>query len=136
MPESDFGQFCESDPNVNLEMIKLNILALVQLTRSFLPDMIEKGWRYQPGSQGAALYYASKNFVLVFNRRLSVELKGNGVTTTVLCPGAMNTGFPIKGRFLQTRLYRYLTSDPKTNAKQGYCGMQRGKGGYCTGTAQ
>lgn len=132
-----YGPFCESDPNANLEMINLNILALVQLTRLFLPAMIEKGQGrilnlaslagYQPGGPGAAVYYASKSFVLSFNRGLSVELKGSGVTTTALCPGAMNTGFQVKGGFSQTRLYRYLTTDPKTNAKQGYCAMQRGK---------
>jgi len=131
------GQFCESDSNANLNMINLNILALVQLTRLFLPAMIAKGQGrilnvaslagYQPGGPGAAVYYATKNFVLSFNRSLSVELKGSGVTTTALCPGAMNTGFHIKGGFSQTRLYRYLMSDPKTNAKQGYRAMQQGK---------
>jgi len=132
-----YGQFCESAPNANLEMINLNILTLVQLTRFFLPEMIEKGWgrilnvaslaAYQPGGPGAAVYYASKSFVLSFNRALSVELKGTGVTATALCPGAMNTGFEIKGGFSPTRLYRYLTSNPKTNAKIGYRAMQKGE---------
>ncbi|HEY8097486.1 MAG TPA: SDR family oxidoreductase [Methylobacter sp.] len=138
-----YGPFCESDPNANLEMINLNVLALVQLTRLFLPAMIKQGHgrilnvasvaAYQPGGPGAAVYYASKTFVLSFNRGLSVELKGSGVTTTALCPGAMNTGFQIKGGFSQTRLYRYLTTDPKTNAKQGYCAMQRGKAAVVPG---
>jgi len=73
-----YGQFCESDPNANLEMINLNVLALVQLTRLFIPAMIEKkqgrilnvasiaGSGYQPGGSGAAVYYASKSFVLSF----------------------------------------------------------------------
>jgi short-subunit dehydrogenase len=39
----------------------------------------------------------------------------------------MNTGFHVKGGFSQTRLYRYLMSDPKTNAQQGYRAMQKGK---------
>lgn len=138
-----YGQFCESDPNANLGMINLNVLALIQLTRLFLPAMIEKGQGrilnvaslagYQPGCPGAAVYYASKSFVLSFNRGLSVELKGSGVTTTALCPGAMNTEFHTKGGFSQTRLYRYLISDPKMNAKQGYCAMQQGKSAIVPG---
>lgn len=130
------GQFCESNLNTNLDMINLNILALVQLTRLFLPAMMTKGHGrilnvaslagYQPGGPGAAVYYATKSFVLSFNRSLSVELKNSGVTATALCPGAMNTSFHTKGGFSQTRLYRYLMSDPKTNAKQGYCAMQHG----------
>jgi short-subunit dehydrogenase len=47
------------------------------------------------------VYYASKSFVLSFNRALSVELKGSGVTATALGPEAMNTGFETKGGFSQ-----------------------------------
>lgn len=131
------GQFFKSDANANLDMINLNILALVQLTHLFLPAMIERGHGcilnvaslagYQPGGPGAAVYYATKSFVLSFNRSLSVELKSSGVTATALCPGAMDTGFHTKGGFSKTRLYRYLMSDAKTNAQQGYRAMQHGK---------
>jgi short-subunit dehydrogenase len=137
------GQFCESNPNANLEMINLNVLALIQLTRLFLPAMLENRQgrilniasvaAYQPGSRGAAVYCASKNFVLSFNRALSVELKGSGVSTTALCPGPMNTEFPAKGGYSQTLLFRYFTTDPTMNAKQGYQAMLQGKSAVVPG---
>jgi uncharacterized protein len=132
-----YGQFCESDSNAHLEMINLNVTALVQLTRLFLPPMLEKSSgrilnvaslaAYQPGGPGAAVYYATKSFVLSFSRALSIELKGSGVTATALCPGPMNTGFERKKGFEPNRLYRNLMSDPKSIAKTGYRAMQRGK---------
>lgn len=77
--------------------------------------------------------YATKSFVLAFHRALSVELKGTGVTATALCPGAMNTAFENKGGFSRTILYRYLTTDPKINAKQGYRAMQKGRAAVVPG---
>jgi uncharacterized protein len=132
-----YGAFADSDPVANTGMINLNISALVQLTRLFLPDMIKQGrgrilnvaslTGYQPGGPGAAVYYATKSFVLSFNRGLAVELHGSGVTTTALCPGAMKTAFETKGGFSQTRLYRFLASDPQSNARAGYRAMRQGK---------
>ncbi|MGR8940587.1 MAG: SDR family NAD(P)-dependent oxidoreductase [Gammaproteobacteria bacterium] len=132
-----YGPFADSDPAANAGMINLNIAALVQLTRLFLPGMIKQGrgrilnvaslTAYQPGGPGAAVYYASKSFVLAPNRGLAVELKGSGVTTTALCPGAMRTAFETKGGFSRTRLYRFLASDPQSNAEAGYRAMHKGK---------
>ncbi|WP_374089911.1 SDR family NAD(P)-dependent oxidoreductase [Methylomicrobium lacus] len=132
-----FGPFADSDPTANAGMINLNVAALVQLTRLFVPGMIKQGrgrilnvaslTAYQPGGPGAAVYYASKSFVLAFNRGLAVELKGSGVTTTALCPGAMKTAFETKGGFSRTRLYRFLASDPRTNAEAGYRAMKKGQ---------
>ena len=42
---------------------------------------------------GQASYGAAKAFVLSYTRSLSAELKGTGVTATVLCPGPVDTGF-------------------------------------------
>ena len=42
---------------------------------------------------GQAAYGAAKAFVLSYTRSLSAELKGTGVSATVLCPGPVDTGF-------------------------------------------
>jgi len=138
-----YGPFADSDPTANTGMINLNVAALVQLTRFFLPGMIQQGrgrilnvaslTAYQPGGPGATVYYASKSFVLAFNRGLAVELKGSGVTTTALCPGAMKTAFETKGGFSRTRLYRFLASDPQSNAEAGYQAMRKGKSAVVPG---
>ncbi len=67
------GPFAESDPAKELEMVQVNIAAVVELTRTFLPPMIRRGHGrvlnigstagFQPGPF-MAVYYASKAFVL------------------------------------------------------------------------
>ena len=84
-----------------LEMIDLNVRALVDLTLRFAPDLIATKGRilnvasvvaFLPGP-GMAIYYASKAFVLSFSEAMSEELKSSGVTVTALCPGLTPTGF-------------------------------------------
>ena len=40
-----------------------------------------------------AIYYASKAYILSFSEAIANELKGTGVTVTVLCPGQTKTSF-------------------------------------------
>ncbi|HEY5283233.1 MAG TPA: SDR family oxidoreductase, partial [Polyangia bacterium] len=83
------GPFAESLVEREVEMIDVNIVALMQLTRLFLPEMVaRKRGRilniasvagFVPGPY-MATYYASKAFVLSFTEALSEELRGSGVT--------------------------------------------------------
>jgi uncharacterized protein len=84
-----------------LNMIDLNIRALVDLTLRFVPDLAAAHGRlmnvasvasFIPGP-GMAVYYATKAFVLSFSEAMSAELKTAGVTVTALCPGLTPTGF-------------------------------------------
>src|SRR5262249_38545845 len=96
------GAFATADGKRELEMIQVNVTALVDLTSRFLPGMIaRKSGRilnigssagFQPGP-GMAGYYASKAFVNSFTEALAFELRGTGVTATVSCPGATATEF-------------------------------------------
>jgi hypothetical protein len=94
------GAFAERELERELEMIQVNIVALVELTHLLLPAMIAKksGRVLNIGSTAGfvpgafmAIYYASKAFVNSFTEALSVELEGTGVTATVSCPGATAT---------------------------------------------
>ena len=77
-------------------MIELDVAAVADLCSRFLPGMVERGdgsvlnvastAAFQP-LPGQAGYGAAKAFVLSYTRSLSAELKGTGVTATVLCPG-------------------------------------------------
>jgi len=96
------GAFHRIDTQKILDLIQLNVSALVHLTRLVLPGMIERGTgrvlnvastaAYQPGPFMAA-YYASKAFVLSFSEAVATELKGTGVTVTAFCPGPTDTAF-------------------------------------------
>jgi len=75
---------------------------LTEITRLALPGMIERGRggilnvastaAFQPGP-GAAVYYATKAYVLCFTEALHEELAGTGVHVTALCPGPTATEF-------------------------------------------
>jgi short-subunit dehydrogenase len=83
-------------------MLQLNVIALAELTRLFLPGMRERrfGRILQVASTAAFLpgpyfagYYASKAFVLSFSSALIEECRGTGVQVTTLCPGWTATEF-------------------------------------------
>ncbi|MCW3797893.1 SDR family oxidoreductase [Sphingomonas sp. BN140010] len=84
------------------QMIDLNCGVLTELTRLALPGMIERRRggilnvastaAFQPGP-GAAVYYATKAYVLSFTEALHEELAGTGVHVTALCPGPTATEF-------------------------------------------
>jgi len=96
------GGFTELPLARQLEIIQVNIAALVALTGLFLPGMIERkhGGILNVGSVAGflpgpnmAVYYASKAFVQSFSEALFEELRGTGVSVTNLCPGATETNF-------------------------------------------
>ena len=96
------GRFHEESPERILEMIDLNARALVDLTRCFLPAMVERrrGGVIAVASTAAfqpvpylAVYAATKAFVLSFTEALATELEGTGVRVQALCPGLTTTEF-------------------------------------------
>ena len=98
----DSGDFAQCDWQKQYEMVQVNITSLMQLTRCFLPGMMERGHgRILNLSSVAALcagpgmsvYYASKAFVRSFSEAVAEEVRGTGVTVTALCPGPTATGF-------------------------------------------
>ena len=98
----DFGLFSESSRTRQLEMIQLNVLALVDLTHQFLPLMKQRGsgsiinvsslaaFRALPC---LSIYAATKAFVLSFSESLWAENKKHGIRILALCPGRTDTEF-------------------------------------------
>ncbi len=96
------GRFAELAADRQIDMVQVNVAALMHLTRLFLPAMIERHRggvlnvastaAFQPGP-GMAVYYATKAFVLSFTEAVAEEVMGTGVTVSALCPGATATNF-------------------------------------------
>jgi short-subunit dehydrogenase len=96
------GTVAAIDPARQRQMIDLNCALLTELTALVLPGMLERKRggilnvastaAFQPGP-GAAVYYASKSFVLSFTEALHEEVLGTGVHVTALCPGPTETEF-------------------------------------------
>jgi hypothetical protein len=106
------GSFAELPLTRQLEIIQVNIAALVALTGFFLPGMVgrRRGGILNVGSVAGfipgpnmAVYYASKAFVQSFSEALFEELRGTGVSVTNLCPGPTETNFSKVARSYQTR---------------------------------
>ncbi len=136
-----FGEFHLQDAGSISDLLAVNVVALTELTRGFLPAMVERGHgrvlnvastaAFQPGPL-MAVYYASKAYVLSFSEALAQELSGTGVTVTALCPGPVETGFQAAADLGQSRLLsgpmRRLTMLPADEvARIGVEAMQAGK---------
>jgi len=96
------GRFAELDAERELRLVRVNVEAVVELTRAFLPPMLKAGAgavlnvasiaAYQP-LPGFAAYAASKAFVQSFSEAVHEELAGTGVSVTCLSPGFTHTEF-------------------------------------------
>ncbi len=130
------GRFDQADISKNLGMVDLNVKALMALTHYFSKDMVAKGngkilhvgstAGMLPGPFNAT-YYASKAFVNSFSLALAEELKGTGVTSTVLAPGPVQTKFFNLANMEGTKLIRDKLATPQAVALLGYNAMLAGK---------
>jgi short-subunit dehydrogenase len=132
-----YGKFHESDLQTELDMVQVNIIALMHLTKLSARDMVARrsGRIVNVASTAAfqagplqAVYYASKAFVLSFSEAIGNELKGTGVTVTALCPGPTPTGFQERANVGRLRGLRLLMRvSPEAVVRAGYRGMKRGR---------
>jgi uncharacterized protein len=133
------GKFSETEIAAELEMMQVNMVALVQLSKLFLPAMVARGSgkimnvastaAFQPGPL-MAVYYASKAFVLSFTEAIANELAGTGVTVTALCPGPTQSEFQQRAHIENTRLIKGKFMGLMTSAavaQIGYRGFMQGK---------
>jgi len=97
-----FGDFAKADLARELNMIDLNVKALVELTYRFLQPMRERrqGAIINVASTAAfqavpfmATYAATKAFVLSFSEALWEENRAHGIKVMALCPGVTETNF-------------------------------------------
>lgn len=97
-----YGYFVEMAPGLPAEMVSLNVLAAVELTRWFLPAMLRRGSGQiiqissivgNMPEQGVAIYGGSKAFLDAFTTSLHRELKGSGVQVGMVKPGPVKTEF-------------------------------------------
>jgi uncharacterized protein len=131
------GKFWEIPIEDDMSILRLNVEALLRLTKLFLPAMIKQHRGrvlnvasvagFEPGPL-LAVYHASKAFVLSFTEALATELENTGVIATALCPGPTDTDFFEKSGMLRARLFqRANVMAPQDVAKAGYEGLMAGE---------
>ncbi|MGO4255787.1 SDR family NAD(P)-dependent oxidoreductase [Marmoricola sp. RAF53] len=137
---STLGPVSAADPAAEMNMVEVDVVAVVDLTSRFLPGMVERGAggvlnvastaAFQP-LPGQAGYGAGKAFVLSYTQSLSGELRGSGVTATVLCPGPVDTGFGAAAGFskedAENALPAFLWIPADQVAREAVAGFAKGR---------
>ena len=137
---STLGPVHRSDPDAELRMIEVDVLAVADLCSRFLPGMVERrrgavlnvastaAFQPLPGQAG---YGAGKAFVVSYTQSLTGELRGTGVTATVLCPGPVDTGFGERAGFskkdAEEALPAFMWESAADVARAGLEGLDRGR---------
>jgi len=136
------GAFASSPERAELDMLQVNVMSLVHLTKLLLPSMIERRRgrvlnvsstaAFVPGPYMAA-YYASKAFVLSFSEAIAAELKGTGLTVTAVCPGPTTTRFAETAGVVDTPLFHRAAMTPDAVADSAVAALMAGKPMVITG---
>ena len=96
--------FSEGSFSFYQKQIKLNIIATTLFTHLFLDMLKANGPSYilNVGSLSSYFYLnkkqvygATKSFIYSFSKSLRRELKNDGISVSVICPGSMNTNISV-----------------------------------------
>jgi uncharacterized protein len=137
---STLGLVAKSVPEREVNLVEVDVAAVVDLCSRFLPGMVERrrgavlnvasvaGFGPLPGQ---AAYGAAKAFVLSYTHSLRGELRGTGVSATALCPGPVDTGFGEAAGFskeeAESALPRVMWVPADKVARAGIDGLAAGK---------
>jgi short-subunit dehydrogenase len=137
---STLGPVAGSDPAAELNLVEVDVAAVVDLCARFVPAMVKRGrgavlnvasvGAFGP-VPGQASYGAAKAFVLSYTQAMREELRGTGVTAATLCPGPVRTGFGeaagIPDEEAEKSLPKFLWKDADAVAKAAVDGLVSGK---------
>jgi len=138
---STTGPVAQSTAEKELAMIRTDVEAVVHLCSLIVPGMVERGRgavlnvastaAFQP-LPGQAGYGGSKAFVLSYSQATRAELKGTGVTMSVLCPGPVETEFADVAGFTDEQtsnaLPKFMWLSAHEVAQTAIEGLDKGKG--------
>jgi uncharacterized protein len=98
----EYGEFLHTRMDMQVDMVRVNCVAVVHLTRLFVPKMVERRRgavmivastaSFQPVPY-LTTYAATKAFDRVLAEALAEEMKGHGVRVSALCPGPTESEF-------------------------------------------
>jgi short-subunit dehydrogenase len=132
------GRFVDLDRESEVDMIRLNCEAVVDLCGRYAPGMVDRGQgaimnvastvSFQPVVRQAT-YSGSKAMVRAFSEALHMELRAHGVAVTALCPGPLKTEFvEVAGMEKATHgTPDFIWEDPGDTAEAGVLGLENNK---------
>jgi short-subunit dehydrogenase len=130
------GPFTTLDVEREAEEIRVNILAVVRLTRAALPGMVERrsggvinvaslaAFQSDPGN---AVYGGSKAFVLSFTEAVAEEVRRTGVRVQCLCPGYTRTEFQTTAEYETSRIPKAIWQTPDQVVDASLAALDKGK---------
>ena len=135
---STFGKFQDLPQDRESEQLRVNVVAVHELTAAFLPAMVQRGAGailnlaslagFQP-LPTQATYAASKAFVVSFSEAVHADLNGTGVSCTALCPGPVRSEFfEAAGKeSVEENAPSFVWVTARDAARAGIDGMVKGK---------
>jgi short-subunit dehydrogenase len=134
--QGQYGEFIDTDINREIDIIQLNIVAYVVLTKLFLQDMVAagEGKILNVSSIGAempgplqSVYHATKAFVTSFTEAIRSENKDRNITITALEPGVTDTDFFRKANQEDAKMVKEGDlADPAKVARDGFDALMSG----------
>lgn len=130
------GRFVETDLAEEMNMVSLNVMSVLHLTKYMAKEMVARGsGRILITSSIAgtmptpfeAVYGATKAFDRSLAQSIREELKDTGVTVTTLMPGATETNFFHRAGADETKLGAGKKDDAAEVAKDGFEALMAGK---------
>jgi uncharacterized protein len=129
-----FGRFYKTDIDKEEEEIRLNVIALVRLTRAALPAMVSIGKGavlnvssiagFVPGPKNAT-YNATKAYVSSFTEAIYEELHGTGVHAMALCPGFTKTEFQDRAQINTSSIPAFAWMTAEKVVEEALYGLER-----------
>jgi len=128
-----WGNFQEHDAQAIKDLLAVNIQAPTTLSEHFIKGMLHRGTgkilnvASVAGFQAVpamGLYAASKAYVISLSESMSEQLRGTGVSVTVLCPGITDTASTAQ---LVSELPNVLVSSPDDVAREAFDALMAGE---------
>ncbi|PZU21570.1 MAG: oxidoreductase [Chryseobacterium sp.] len=132
-----YGKFQETDIHREVDIINLNIVSVIILTKLFLKDRLPKGSgkilnlasvaSKAPGPWHS-VYHGTKAFVLSWSEAIREELIDSGITVTALLPGPTDTDFFNKADMNESKILEDPDNlaSPEEVALDGYNALMNG----------
>ncbi|NML57155.1 SDR family NAD(P)-dependent oxidoreductase [Chryseobacterium cheonjiense] len=132
-----YGKFQDTDIHREVDVVNLNIVSVLILTKMFLKDRLPKGSgkilnlasiaSKAPGPWHS-VYHGTKAFILSWSEAIREELKDTGITVTALLPGPTDTDFFNKADMNESKILedRDNLASPEEVAIDGFNALMNG----------
>lgn len=139
-----YGKFQDTDIHREVDIVNLNIISVIILTKLFIKDRLPKGSGKILNLASVAskipgpwhsVYHGTKAFVLSWTEAIREELKDSGITVTALLPGPTDTDFFNKADMNKSKILEDKESlaSPEDVAIDGYNALMNNEDNVISG---